>query len=123
MLPENFLEEESLFRGVHEDQCDPSENRVFSSAFKDSQGASVDRSWHRSDQECINFLRGEKSFFAVAKVSIADVALCNCLPVYRFLPTNEYHSELHDELGRVSLRKSKASCISNKAQLVFINKK
>jgi hypothetical protein len=120
-MGDNFNEDESFFRGIHKDQCDPSIGKVFSSAFKDSLGVSVDRSDERNDQECVTLLRSRRNFFAVAKVTVTDVVACEAHPKYCPIDENEYHSEIHDTNESVSLNTKKARCVSGKSNLVFLS--
>ncbi|MCF0065592.1 hypothetical protein MUK70_10950 [Dyadobacter chenwenxiniae] len=119
MPPNEFLEEESFFRGVHSHQFDHEAGRLTSAAFKDSQGASVDRNWTRTDKECVDKLLEKKDFPIIVKVSYTSITDCNCLPVYCPIEENEFHSEIHSEEGVPTLTKSKARCLSTSAEIVY----
>lgn len=113
-------DEESLFRGVLEINWNKKENRISSSAFKDSNGCSVDRCHFRSDQESSLALFERKNFYAIAKVKVAKVRAIPCLTLYLPIEMNKYHSEIHDEEGRASIRSSKASKLSKNAEIISL---
>lgn len=117
MLPNEFLATENFFRGIHADQFD--NERVYSSAFKDSQGVSVDRSWNRPEHECISWLVENRNPAGIAKISHAKLLEHEVLPVYKYLPENRYHSELHD-VDKVTLRDSKAKRLSRDSERIII---
>lgn len=101
-------DDELLFRGVIEKFWDYEKNRPSSAIFKDSKGVSVDRSYDRTEAECLHFLKNKRDFFKVCSIKTADVRKNQAVALYKKLPDNIYHSEIHDSLEKIEIRGSKA---------------
>lgn len=121
MLREEVLDNEYLYRGVIELNWDWNNNRPSSATFKDSKGVSVDRGAFRKEEECINYLLSKKDFIAVCKVLTQDVRNLDAIVLYKEIPSNKYHSEIHDSVDRIQMRGKKPNKIRDKSKIVYKN--
>jgi hypothetical protein len=112
---------EFLYRGIIEDFWDYNHNRPSSAIFKDSKGVSVDRDAKRNENDCIDFLKLKKNFFAICKVQAKIVREENAMIKYLPEIDNIYHSEIHDSEERVQMRGSKPKKIRDNSIVVFKN--
>ncbi len=120
MLNEEISDREYLYRGVIELNWDFDNDRPSSATFKDSKGVSVDRDGERLESDCIKSLLNSKNFFAVCKVLTSEVRKLNALVLYKpVLPSNPYHSEIHDSEERVQMRGKKPNKIRDRSIVVF----
>ncbi|MFH6603443.1 hypothetical protein ACEZ3G_08140 [Maribacter algicola] len=117
-LNEIISDEEFLFRGVLKINWNNRENRISSSAFKDSQGCSVDRCNFRNHNDVANSIFVKKDFFTVAKIQTLNVRSVPTKVKYLPVEDNPYHSEIHDEENRIQLRPSKAKKISKQVEII-----
>ena len=119
-MDEKFASNECLYRGLHPLWIED-DNTVSSAAFKDSGGVSVDRDGGRSEQECIDrMLKALPQIAGVCRLTCDDVEACGAITLYRPVPDNIYHSEIHDSAEQVQIKsKSKAKKLSNKSQIVY----
>lgn len=114
-----IADDEYLYRGIIELNWDYENNRPSSSAFKDSKGVSVDRDYYRIEQDCIDFLRVKKDFFAISKVQTTKIRELNTIVKYLPVENNVYHSEIHDSEEQIQMRGSKPKKIRDASQVVF----
>lgn len=118
-MNEEILDEEFLYRGIIENLWDYENNRPTSAIFKDSKGVSVDRSCTRNEKECIDFLRSKKSFFKVCNIKVIDVKEADAVVLYKKIPDNIYHCEIHNSVDQVQIKGSKAKKLRDKIFKVF----
>src|SRR5690606_21704095 len=107
-LNDEILGEELLFRGIIESNWDFEHNRPSSAIFKDSKGVSVDRSANREEEVCVKFLNSKRKFFTTCSIKTKIVRDNNAVALYKKIPDNIYHSEIHDSAEKVQLTASKA---------------
>jgi hypothetical protein len=117
----DFLPGEKLYRKIRplEQFWDCERGRPTSGAFKDSKGLSVDRDGDRSEPEVISAI-DERLPLDGFIVSV-KYAQCQSIPtdvVYLPVQGNEYHSEIHDSVGRIPLSASKAKRLSEMVYIV-----
>ena len=118
-MDDNFASSECLYRGLHPMWIED-DNTVYSAAFKDSSGVSVDRDGGRTEQECVDKMVGALSkITGVGKLTCGDVQDCGAVTKYLPVEGNEYHSEIHDTAEQVKIKGSKSKKLADKCQLVF----
>lgn len=115
-----FPENECLYRGLPQVWL-KDDNSVSSAAFKDSGGVSVDRDGGRTEKDCIDRMIGALPKIAgICRLTCGDVINCDALPIYCPFDGNEYHSEIHDSIEQIQIKKnSKAKKLASKCQVVF----
>lgn len=106
-IPKEIDNRELLYRGIHQMHWIEEESRPTTAAFKDKQGASVDRDCMvRNEMECVDTLRNNLKFIplkAVCSVSAESVRLVNAFPIYKPSRKNRFHSEIHDSIHKVEI--------------------
>lgn len=116
-----FYPEEKLYRKIRPVEAfwDFERDRPTSGAFKDKNGLSVDRQCYRDESEAIRTLAAhlpqEGKVVSVTHQQCSEVEIA---VLYRPVPDNEYHSELHDSPHRVPISGSKAKRLSEMVRLV-----
>ena len=117
-LSEEIADSEYLYRGVVEEMWDAEHERITSAAFKDSHGVSVDRDGERTENECVKSLMKIKSFRKICRILTKTVRDNGALALYKPIPENVYHSEIHQTLDKVELSKGCARRISQAAEVL-----
>lgn len=121
LLDEKFNPEESLYRGVVKINWDYERGRPSSATFKDSNGISVDRGGGRNESDCIDFLLSKRKWKAISKVSVRDVLSVNAVVLYKPIPENMFHSEIHDSTTKLTLPQSKSKKLRDLAIDVYVD--
>jgi hypothetical protein len=118
MLPSEIGDGEGLFRGVPRDpkMWKALDDRPSSAAFKDSNGASVDRDGGRTAEAICASLKSRADFFAIVEITAGECRAFDAHPVPT--PPAPFHAEIHDSSTRVELRDSKARKIAKACRLV-----
>ena len=120
-MHEKFQPDERLYRKIRplEQFWDSESQRPTSGAFKDRNGLSVDRQGQRQNNDAISQLNSRlPGIGAIVSVEYQQCTEIPVLVVYKPLPENEFHSEIHDSKDRIALASSKARKLS---QLVRID--
>lgn len=132
-ISEEFYSEEKLFRAFSRNNPNMIDKtgKVTSAVFKDSNGLSVDREWHRSSDEAVDVLLERiaqqrsstaDNFYVVSvtKGCCDDIGV-QCL--YKPVEDNEYHSEIHDSNEVVTISKPHARALARAAivETVIVN--
>ena len=120
-MHEKFQPDERLYRKIWplEQFWDSESQRPTSGAFKDQNGLSVDRQGQRQNNDAINQLNSRlPGIGAIVSVEYQQCTEIPVLVVYKPLPENEFHSQVHDSEDRIALSSSKARKLS---QLVRID--
>ena len=119
-MDERFDDNEELLRAVWPAELMPllwNGNRLASAAFKDKKGLSVDRTYNRTLEDSIKFIRRSKHGFIFS----ISVNTCNEIKAdvkYRPSKDNPYHSEIHGSETRIELNEEQAFQLSRKAVMV-----
>ena len=120
-MHEEFQPDERLYRKIRplEQFWDSESQRPTSGAFKDQNGLSVDRQGQWQNNDAINQLNSRlPGIGAIVSVEYQQCTEIPVLVVYKPLPENEFHSQVHDSEDRIALSSSKARKLS---QLVRID--
>jgi len=119
MLNDKIEDNEFLYRGVVIQFWDFENDRPTSATYKDSNGVSVDRDGNREEKDCIDKLKNFNDFHAICKVLTRDVRDLNAIVLYKPIPDNDYHSEIHDSNERIQMRGKKPSIIREKSMVGY----
>ena len=111
-----FFEDELLYRAVRPSYL--RNGRLSSAAFKDKNGLSVERGYHRPSKACVDNMRS----FSKLEGSIYSVSIENCKiakAYVRYCPTkNLFHSEIHGSETEITLDDAQALILSRSAKFV-----
>lgn len=119
MFNSEIEDSEFLYRGVVVQNWDFENDRPTSATFKDSKGVSVDRDGGRKESDCITKLNSVNDFHAICKVQTKDVRDLDAIVIYKPVPENDFHSEIHDSTERIQMRGKKPSKIREKSIVVY----
>ena len=119
MLNEHIEDAEFLYRRIilNPNFWDFEKQRPSSAIFKDSNGVSVDRQHKRVDNDIIE----EYKAYEIRGIIKILTAVCRELdthPVYKPIPDNMYHCEIHDSILKVQISSSKAKKLRDSSILV-----
>ena len=117
MLSDSILDSEWLYRAINPMYF--REVGFSTAAFKDKNGASVDRDGGRTEPDIIHalladFLHG----WGVARVLAKVCRTCDTYPVALPLPDNPYHAGIHQSKDRVRLSDGRIKCLLEDTVLV-----
>jgi len=116
-LPEQFIDSELLLRAVRSWPRFWDGDKLSSSALKDKNGLSVERTYDRSLEDSIRYMHGHLSG------SIVTFTLDACRSVeaiVKYLPEhNIYHCEIHGSNERAVLNSRQAKELALTAEVVF----
>jgi hypothetical protein len=115
----DFEEDEYLYRGILEVFWDFENDRPTSAIFKDSKGVSVDRSFDRNEDDCVTFLKKNKKFYRICNIQVKEVKSVDVIVIYKKIPENIYHSEIHDSSEKIQIKGSKAKKLRDKINKIF----
>lgn len=120
-MEEKFDDNEELLRAVWPASLKPllwNGKRLASAAFKDKKGLSVDRTYNRTMDEAVSFIRRTKHgfIFSVSVRTCRKIEAC-----LKYLPSkdNPYHSEIHGSDNEIVLSDEQALELSRRAVMVF----
>ncbi len=123
MLTNEFHPNENLFRAIKPipNWWDEETNRPTSAAFKDSNGASIDRQGERVFDECKNALLDRfKDLKAIVHISSLQSISQGGHPFYEPVDGNVYHSLLKQADGTIPLTSSIAKKISRNVEVCHL---
>lgn len=121
LLPETFEREEQLLRAVLPADRRPDYwkgNRLSSAVFKDKKGLSVERTYDRSLEASVQFMRGHLSG-NIASVTVGDCESTDAVVAYLPSLHNKYHSEIHGSAETKALNPHQARFLAERAQMVY----
>lgn len=111
-----FNPDEPLFRAVKPTNIYwKDDGTVSSAAFKDSQGASVDRLGDRLESDAVNALHHNMPTSGIISVTYQNCLDVNAVVQYKPKDTNLYHSEIHGSNTKVKLTSSQCKNLIKKA--------
>lgn len=120
MLNEHIEDNEFLYRRIilNPNFWDFEKNRPSSAIFKDSNGASVDRQHNRTDNDVIEIYK-DYEIRGITKVLTSTCRNLDTYPVYKPIPDNIYHCEIHESIEKVQLSSSKAKKLRDNSIVIF----
>ncbi len=120
-LDNKFKLNEKLYRAVYPPEITEmfwrKDGSISSAAFADPKGLSVDRGYHRSDNDVVTVM--QERFTG----RIVSLYVKNCLDIgaaLKYLPSavNPYHSEIHGSDNTLLLSKQQRLSLARKAVIV-----
>jgi len=124
MLDDHFSNEEELYRAVRPGSAfwDEERNRPTSGAFKDKEGLSLDRAGGRSRfDSCAALTTKLSSIKAIAYIQYQECIRLGLCVIYKPVPENEYHSEIHESETIIKISNIKAKKLSETVNFSIIN--
>lgn len=120
MLNDYIEDHEFLYRRVilNPNFWDFEKNKPTSAIFKDSNGASVDRQHDRNDEDVIKSFK-TLPIRAIVKILTSTCRELNTFPVYKYLPDNIYHCEIHDSKIKAQMSSSKAKNLRDNSEIIY----
>ncbi len=118
MLPNNFCDNEKLYRAVlPSEEFWKADGSLSSAAFRDRRGLSVDRGYYRPDHEVVeNMLQRLKG--DIVSVTVKDCNNVQALVLYKPSRENIYHSEIHSNNTRILLTDSQRKRLAISAKIL-----
>ena len=120
-IPNEFKDTELLLRAIYPPEIRPgfwTGKRITSAALKDSNGLSVTRTYDRTTEIAVGWMRKN---YQGAIISIS-IHACNAVKAYPvYLPTrnNKYHSEIHGSPSEIELSDEQALILSREAVVEY----
>jgi len=121
-IPEDFNSDESLLRAVFPPNKRPNfwrNGKLSSAALKDKNGLSVDRTYNRTMDEAVEYIRQTKQG-CIFSIGVNDCKVVEALIIY--CPTqNPFHSEIHGSAESVILSDLQAKSLAEVARMEYDN--
>lgn len=122
-MDDKFSPKEKLYRAVyppnHPGMYWKRDGSLSSAAFADPKGLSVERGYHRENEEIIANM-GKNFVGCIVSIKVED---CNeTQAIVKYLPTknNQYHSEIHGGEDKLLLDKRQRVYLAQKAQKEYM---
>lgn len=93
-------------------------NRPSSAVFKDSRGVSVDRDGDRSERQVIACFDKRMPGRGIVSITAKICRDIGTNPMPKPEKDNLYHAEIHDNDGRIEIRRSKLKKLSSASKIV-----
>lgn len=119
-MDETFDDREKLLRAVWPPNRRPDfwiNGRLSSAALKDKNGLSVDRTYDRTLESSLKYIKSRLQGYIVSFSVPACRSVCACL---RYRPTdNKYHCEIHGSETEIELSDTQAFLLAKSAILEY----
>ena len=122
MLNPEIHDSERLYRAIKVEvpnQWNANLNRPSSAAFKDSNGASVDRDGGRSIEQVIVNLQNRFNLRAIISVTAEECRNINTYPKAAPEPNNSFHALILRNSDQIQLTQSQAKKLRDRSRIDF----